>query len=134
MEEDEMSYKYCHIHMSDVEGKPDHRKLDVTFPRFGDGPDIPAGFEWDGASVPRLFRSAFPKHRHPKASCGHDYDCSLAKNKKERKEADERFKRCVNRTSKIEGFIGFIGVRIGSFFGVGNNFGKTSEPEIEDSP
>lgn len=114
--------KYQAIHMRTVEGKPDHMALDAVLRRGGDGPDIPLDFEWDGSSVPRFLRGVFPKWRHPKASCGHDFDCAAAKNKAERKAADERFQRVTARTSKGESWIGFIGVRIGAFFGIGSNF------------
>lgn len=114
--------KYEPIHMRSVEGKPDHMALDSTLLRHGDGPDIPLDFEWDGSSVPRFLRGLFPKWRHPKASCGHDFDCRNARNKAERAIADRRFKFRVSVTSTREAWVGYIGVRIGAFFGIGSNF------------
>ncbi len=109
------------IHMRTVPGKPDQRRLDWPLIRSA-GPDVPKDFIWDGSSVPRFFRRLFPKWRHPMASCGHDYDCRNAKNRQDRKIADQRFREVVARTSKFESVVGFVGVRIGAFFGVGNNF------------
>lgn len=81
---------------------------------------IPAGFEWDGSSVPTIFQGIFPRHRHPIASCRHDWRCRKARNAKERKWADERFREDVGETSWwITKQIGYIGVRVGAMFGVG---------------
>ena len=84
---------------------------------------IPAGFIWDGSSVPRLFQGLFPRHRHPIASCRHDYRCGKAKNKADREFADWQFRNDVNKTSwKITSEVAYMGVRIGAFFGIGSNF------------
>ena len=108
--------------MRNITGKPDHMALDAPLLRNGDGDDVPVDFEWDGASVPRFMRWIFPKWRHPKASCGHDFDCKNAKDREERKIADQRFKRVTKRTSRIEADIGYAGVRVGAFFGIGSNY------------
>ena len=103
------------IYMENVPGKPDHMRLSSPL-RLSVKTYIPAGFEWDGSSVPRLFRAIFPKWRHPIASCCHDYRCSRAKNKADRKAADVEFKKQVAETSKKESWIGYIGVRVDAFF------------------
>lgn len=110
------------IYLENVEGKPDHRMLSSELDRGGDGVNVPIGFVWDGSSVPGFLRGIFPKWRHPVASCGHDFDCHNAKNKYERKLADKRFRRYVARTGKLESIIGYAGVRIGAFFGIGARY------------
>ena len=115
------------IYMQSVPGEPDMRKLSSPLPYFdiNTGPNfVPAGFSWDGSSVPmRGMFGLFPRHRHPIASCRHDYRCSIARNDKERKFADEEFRKDVGSTSWwITKQAGYIGVRIGAFFGIGNNF------------
>jgi hypothetical protein len=81
---------------------------------------IPAGFEWDGSSVPWLFQGFFPRHRHPIASCRHDWRCKKAKTPAERKWADEQFRIDVGRTSWwITKQVGYLGVRIGALMGIG---------------
>ena len=114
------------IYMRNVEGKPKMRALTQYLPCVmpdGSTHTIPFDFSWDGSSVPVLFQGIFPRHRHPVASCKHDYRCGQAKNKAERKFADEQFRIDVGKTSwKITSKIGYWGVRIGAFFGVGSNF------------
>ncbi len=84
---------------------------------------IPAEFEWDGASVPYLLQFIIQRHRHPVASCRHDWRCRNAKNAAERKWADEQYKLDVGSTSwKVTAVAGYIGVRIGAAFGVGCNY------------
>ena len=114
------------IFMRSVEGKPLCRALTeplvVTW-RNRTPTMIPVGFEWDGSSVPRLLQGIFPRHRHPIASCRHDYRCGKAKNKRDRKYADREFQEDVGKTSWwITKKVGYFGVRIGAFFGVGSNF------------
>jgi len=109
------------IYMRNVEGQPDHRAL--TAPLVCDDEYIPIDFTWDGSSVPRLFQGFFPRHRHPVASCRHDFRCGRAKNKAERAYADKQFEIDVGKTSwKITSKVGYLGVRIGAFFGIGSNF------------
>lgn len=84
---------------------------------------IPTGFGWDGSSVPFIFQGMFPRHRHPIASCRHDWRCAHAKNKAERKWADQEFEKDVGTTSwYVTKKIGYYGVRIGAFLGIGNQF------------
>jgi hypothetical protein len=110
-----------HIYMRTVKNKPKNRALTQPLP-CGDG-FVPINFEWDGSSVPWFFQRVFPRHNHPIASCRHDFRCRLAKNDEERKFADKEFKKDVGRTSwKITANIGYIGVRIGAFFGIGSDF------------
>jgi hypothetical protein len=109
------------IHMRSVSGKPLNRALDESLD-CGEG-ECEIDFEWDGSSVPWLFRGLFPRHRHPKASCRHDKRCRNAKTKEERAFADKEFRSDVGKTSwKITSTLGYVGVRVGAFFGVGSNF------------
>jgi len=111
------------IYMRNVPGKPKHRALSAPlYCRNMDGSDgyIPFDFEWDGSSVPSLFQGIFPRHRHPIASCKHDWRCRNAKTKEERAWADREFARDVGKTSWwVTKQIGYIGVRIGASLGVG---------------
>lgn len=114
------------ICMRNVTGKPDHRALTAPLPYLkqdGTTGSIHAGFEWDGSSVPFIFQGFFPRHKHPVASCRHDYRCGKAKNKADRLFADKQFEIDVGKTSWwITKKIGYSGVRIGALFGVGSNF------------
>lgn len=83
---------------------------------------VPEGFRFDGASTPKLFKWLVPKFEGTlKASCRHDWACRNAKNEEERKEADKIFKRMLKEDGN--GFIrqncGYLGVRIGAWFGAG---------------
>lgn len=109
------------IYMRTVPGKPNWRAL--TRPLPCDGQLIPIDFEWDGSSVPWIAQGLIPKHRHPVASCKHDFRCAKSTNKAERKIADGQFKEDVGRTSwKVTSWLGYAGVRIGAFLGIGNKF------------
>ena len=114
------------IYMRNVEGKPKMRALTAPLPcEMWDGTvdEIPAGFMWDGSSVPVIFQGIFPRHRHPVASCKHDFRCGKAKNKKQRAWSDKKFKADVATTSwKITSWLGYAGVRIGAWIGIGSNF------------
>lgn len=114
------------IHMRNVEGDPKARALDAPLPYIqqdGTWKEIEVGFTWDGSSVPRIFQGFFPRHRHPIASCRHDKRCEEATCKEDRAFADAQFKIDVATTSwRITSTLGYIGVRIGAFFGVGSNF------------
>ncbi len=118
-----MSHSETIIHMRNVPGKPDYRALDsdlICQNLDGSVGVVPAGFEWDGSSVPVIFQGVFPRHKHPIASCRHDWRCRNAKNAVERKWADERFREDVGTTSWwITKQIGFIGVRAGALLGIG---------------
>lgn len=111
-----------HIYMRNVKDETDMMELTQPLP-CGEG-EIPTGFRWNGASggvlrsVPIL---GFPKWKHPIASCKHDFRCWKAGlSKKLRELADTLFKSDVGvRGTKWEQFKGFLGVRIGAFFGVG---------------
>lgn len=114
------------IHMRNVEGTDDDRALDAPLPLLlidGTMDEVPADFKWDGSSVPMLFQGIFPRHNHPIASCRHDWRCKNAKNAKERAFADKQFEKDVGKTSWwITKKVGYIGVRVGAFFGIGSNF------------
>lgn len=106
-------------------GKTDWRELTKPLP-CGDG-EIPAGYQWNGASVGPL-RSflffGFPKWKHPIATCRHDIRCEeAAKHKKTnkklykklRKFGDKQFKKDVSKGGTWwEKQKGYVGVRIGS--------------------
>ena len=107
---------YCRT----VPNQPNHRQLTKPLP-CGDG-FIPVGFIWNGSSS-GILRGVFPKWRHPIASCRHDWRCGLAKNDDDRKFADKEFKKDVAKTSwKATALIGYAGVRIGAFFGIGSDY------------
>jgi hypothetical protein len=114
------------IYMTNVEDDGDSRQLFFPLPlKNMDGTDgyIPSGFIWDGSSVPFIFQGIFPRHNHPIASCRHDYRCQTATSKAERKFADVEFEKDVGTTSWwITKKVGYLGVRVGAFFGIGSNF------------
>jgi len=106
-----------------VQGKPLWRAL--TKARRLLTPDgsidtIPVDDEWDGSSVPWFLQGTFPRWRHPIASREHDWRCRFAKNREERKFADEMFEVRVGVTSWwITKKVGWLGVRLGAFLGIG---------------
>jgi len=114
------------IYMRNVPGYPDCRAL--TSPLYYqnmDGSDgfVPIDFVWNGNSTPFGLRWIVPKQDHPIASCRHDYRCENAKSKEERRFADEEYKKDIGTTASwLETQLGYAGVRIGSFLGIGNNF------------
>jgi hypothetical protein len=76
--------------------------------------EVAEGYQWNGNSS-GLLAPVFPKWNHPIASCRHDWRCS--------KWADEQFEKDVGTTSFwITKKIGYIGVRAGAMFGIGNKF------------
>ena len=84
---------------------------------------VPSDFEWDGSSVPIIFQGVFPRHRHPIASCRHDWRCRNARNASERKWADEQFEKDVGETSWwITKKLGYLGVRVGAMLGIGVHY------------
>lgn len=114
------------IHMRNYPGNPQNRVLDdplVCLNMDGSTGFVPVDFMWDGSSVPYVFQGIFPRHNHPIASCRHDWRCKNAKNATERAWADQQFREDVGTTSWwITKQVGFIGVRIGAFLGVGVNY------------
>lgn len=87
-----------------------------------EGVTIPKGFTFDGASTPRIFYAIIPPYkRTKKAALVHDWLCSNAKCKADRKEADRVFYRLLKeaKLSRVRCIIGYIGVRIGSYMGIG---------------
>lgn len=110
-------------YMRTVLGKPDCRALTRPLPavNFDGSPGfVPEEFEWDGSSVPWIFQRLFPRHKHPIASCRHDWRCLHARSSAERKWADEQFRDDVGRTSWwITKQLGYAGVRIGAALGIG---------------
>jgi len=86
------------------------------------GVTVPKGFRFDGASAPRFFWSIIPPMRETtKASCVHDYLCKTAASKEDRLIADKLFYKMLREAKLgiVRSTIGFIGVRIGAYFGVG---------------
>jgi hypothetical protein len=84
---------------------------------------VPAGFQFDGASTPRVFWSIIPPFKDVKAAaCVHDYLCEAAKNRDDRLFADRLFYRMLRENPRINdnrALAGYIGVRIGAFAGIG---------------
>jgi len=121
-----MAHSGTIVFMRTVPGEPKLRTL--THPlecKMWDGTihHIPAGFSWNGNSVPFVFRGLFPRHDHPLASVKHDYRCSKARNAAERAWADVQFQADIATTGWwITAKIGYIGVRIGALFGIGSSF------------
>ena len=113
------------LYMRTVLERPKNRALtkDHYCPgQNGDQDVIPAGFEWDGSSS-GILAPIFPRHNHPIASCRHDYRCGKAKCPEDRKWADEQFEKDVGETSWwVTKKVGYIGVRVGAFFGIGVNY------------
>ena len=95
----------------------------VLEPYFGYGVHVPAGFIFDGASTPRIFWSILPPFKDTKtAACIHDYLCIQAKNKADRRYADELFWQMLRdnpRIGDLRALIGYVGVRLGAAFGIG---------------
>jgi hypothetical protein len=95
---------------------------------------IPEGFEWDGSSTPTtpLAQFLIPRHAHPVDSCKHDWRCGKAKNIGERRWADKRYRDGIKNTPaknkrqrwwlNVQSFAGYVGVSIGAYLGIGNNF------------
>ena len=112
-----------HIYMRSVKGKLDWMELTRPLP-CGDA-FIPSGYEWNGASVGPIRHIpivAFPKWRHPIATCRHDYRCQHAQTREQRKISDELFKSVISlgQSNKFKSWWeetkGFVGVRIGAIF------------------
>jgi hypothetical protein len=121
-----MAHSGTVIRMRNVPGKPKKRALTAGLPyktMAGHIETIPAGFEWDGATVPWPLVCLFPRHNHPIATCRHDWRCKHARNSRDRKFADDEFRKDVATTSwwLTEQF-GYLGVRIGANLGIGSNF------------
>lgn len=136
------------IYMRNVPEHPDNRALTQPLECLmfdGTVDKIPVDFEWDGSSseinyeskykikkflswfittpVNFITRSIFPRHKHPIASCRHDYRCGKARNAEERFWADKHFEEDVGTTSSwVDKKIGYAGVRVGALLGIGNNF------------
>ena len=104
----------------------DNTQLILDAPYTAYGQTVPAGFTFDGASSPWFARWVIPKFfRVIKASCRHDYGCSMAKNFKERLVEDVVFfLMCyhVERLATWRCIAGLIGVRIGAYLGIGRSY------------
>ena len=118
-----MSHSGTIIHMRNVPGNDKMRALDAPLPciNFAGTPgEVPIDFEWDGSSVPFFLQGIFPRHKHPIASCRHDWRCKHAKSAEERKWADVQYRIDVGRTSWwITKQLGYAGARVGAYLGVG---------------
>jgi hypothetical protein len=95
----------------------------VIEPFHAYGVTVPAGFEFDGASTPRIFWSILPPFKDTKiAACIHDYLCIQARTKEDRLYADKLFYHILKHQGRISGLralIGYVGVRLGAFAGIG---------------
>jgi len=89
---------------------------------------IPAGFIWNGASSPSipLARYIAPKfYKNIKASCVHDWLCSLPNTSEDRAKADKIYyllKKYVEKDDSIKCVLSYWGVRLGAFLGIGRNY------------
>lgn len=98
---------------------------------------VPIGFSFDGASAPRIFWGIIPPFkRTKKAACVHDWLCRNAKGPSDRKYADRIFYQMLKEVrvidketgrekpglNKVRCALGYIGVRIGSYLGIGVHY------------
>lgn len=118
-----MAHSGTRIYMSNVPADPDSRILTQPLPLSlfeGGTGNVPRGFIWDGATIPTVFspfRIVFPRHRHPIATCRHDYRCITAKSYKERRWADKEFEKDVGTTSLwLTKKLGYFGVSTRAFW------------------
>ncbi len=80
------------------------------------------GFIFDGASAPRIFWAIIPPFkRTKKASCIHDWLCSKAEGPEDRLVADKLFRLMLKEVeiSVVRSTLGYWGVRLGSYLGIG---------------
>lgn len=123
------------IVLETVPGEPKRRRVFVEHPcKMFDGSTkmIPTTFITDGSSTPFGFKWLIARHDHPIDSTEHDFGCAEAENDEERKWYDYKFSKGIKNTKaptkkacawlKVQSVAGCIGVRIGAFFGIGNNF------------
>lgn len=83
---------------------------------------VPKGFIFDGASAPRIFWAIIPPYKKTKkAACLHDWMCRNAKGKGDRLAADRLFYKMLQEAglSSIRSRLGYVGVRLGSYMGIG---------------
>jgi Protein of unknown function (DUF1353) len=116
-----LDYTDTEMHMHRKRDKPGFRFLDKDC--WVMGVLILAGFMWDGASTPKLFRWLVAKFDHSVMSSGmHDKLCGEAKNKGERKRADKLYRRAlvvVEEFSEFDAWRAYVGVRTGAWWGTG---------------
>jgi hypothetical protein len=110
----------------------DGNNHEITFRDFTThGVTIPSGFRSDGASAPRPFWWVIPPFKGTKkAAFIHDYLCSIAKDKYERRAADCLFYIILIHCglSKVRASIGYLGVRIGALMGIGVHYSHWATP------
>lgn len=115
------------VEIIEINGKPGRKVLENW---FCDGVTIPAGFEFDGASSPRIFWRIVPPFRNLEASCKHDWDCNTARLNVEagrdirahaiRRKADKDYAARIKKfDGALIGYIAWLGVRVGSLIGSG---------------
>lgn len=96
------------------------------------GVKVPAGFIFDGASTPRLFWSIIPPYKDVKiAACVHDHLCEVAQCKEDRLFADRLFYKMLIENPRINdtrALIGYVGVRIGAWLGIGVRYPHWTGP------
>jgi len=104
--------------------KPGFRHLDVDC--IIQGEKILAGFSWNGASSPKVFKWLISTFDHSiYSSCYHDKKCGEAKNKAERLAADKGYRISLvedDHHTERQATLGYYGVRIGAFWGTGVNY------------
>jgi hypothetical protein len=109
------------LHSCTLRGRPGYEMVTKDFTTHGI--TVPAGFIFDGASTPRIFWSIVPPFKCTKeASCVHDWLCIKATSKEERLAADRLFFQMLRECgdlSLIRSTVGYVGVRVGAFFGLG---------------
>ena len=111
------------LYCKTVKDKPELREL--TKPFYYKGVSIPIGFQWDGASCPRVFWAIIPPFASTiKASCIHDFLCHTATCRVDRFVADNIFKDMLQeaKLNPARVYLGYAGVRLGAFLGIGNRF------------
>lgn len=90
------------------------------------GITVPKGFEFDGASAPRPLYFIIPPYKKTKkAACVHDWNCRNARDREERLIADRLFYKMLTEggINKVRASLGYIGVRIGYYLGIGVYYG-----------
>lgn len=109
------------LQYSTIPGKPGWLELTEDFvykDSLGQVHRIPAGFRWNGASVPRFLWWLIPPYKDPVSNCVHDYLCGLENYP--RKQADKEYKKLLSHTNNfIISGAGYLGTRFGALLGIG---------------
>lgn len=92
---------------------------------------VPKDFKWNGASVPWFATPIIPKaYKTLEASCLHDWLCADAETPVEREAADRAFIEVLRGKgfNKVRLKLGYWGVRLGAFFGIGVKYKHWADP------